>query len=605
MQPYQTDYELVVDEIIKQTTGKQRIDSDVEKDIFSDRRQDFLEETSLMQSMESYNADLQNLADSITMVEDVIKRMDQYITSGLDASVTGVNKVKITAGEGVAYGIIQSLAVDQEVTITFNDVTPVYYLQIDKNAVVVNKYEDVKMLTVGRIIVPYPGQTTEIQDDRPWAPYGEDTGYNGWIESAKDAFFGEDTTFDDSSREVIRDALSHIAAEIIFGTLTASESLKITNVHGTAVLTSRAMEFKNSEGEVVSRYGSDYARIGNIAIYPTYLASTNFEHKKSGFKIDSDGEAEFENVLIRGRLSTVVFEKNTVSSVGGSFLVSRSDVLAENMTSADNSVLTISGDEIFEVGDVLRIKDGIDDEWFVVTDASDAPTYVVARDRNAAYDADENPTWQTGTAVISYGQAGEGVIFMTASEEDSPYMDIMTHTGSPWNTIDTRVRLGNLAGINDAEYGALTGYGLYATNVFLKGSLYAPDIKTSVAGSRIELNSDGLFAYDALDNSIFNVLLTTVAGIGDTGDVVIGDILGNVYMKWDNSEGKLIVADIESPDYVANTTGYKLSATTGLEVNTGNIVGSVVLVNTIPVDRILNWNEEVGKIAFALDLMGI
>ncbi len=460
MQPYQTDYELVVDEILKRTTGEQRLNSDVEKDIISNRRQDFTEEISLMQRMESYNAQIKNLADNISNVENVLKEIDQYITSGLDISVTGDNKIKVTAGYGVAFGKIQTLTEDQEVTITFDDNTPVYYVQINEDAVVINKVNNTRMLTVGKIIVPYPGQTVAIQDNRPWAPYGEDTGYNGWIESAKDAFFGEDTVFDDASREIIRDALSQIAAEIIFGTLTASESLKITNVHGTAELTSRAMQFKNSDGEVVSYYGSDYARIGDIGIYPTYLASINYLEGVSGFKIDKDGRAEFEDAIIRGKLSTSVFEKNTTSSLGGNFTVTKSDILGSDMTALDSSVLEISGDESFNVGDILVMRNGFDFEWMRVTDNSIAPIYSVERDMAGSYASNANPEWKKGTGVISYGPAGQGLIYMTASDENAPYISILTHEGEPWSAINERARFGNLNGFldytNDA-YGIAIG----------------------------------------------------------------------------------------------------------------------------------------------------
>ena len=531
MQPYATDYELVVDEIVKRTTGRPRLDSDVEKDLISVRRQDFTEEVSLMQSMETSNAQIQNLSDDLTRVEEVIKRMDQYINSGLDASVTGVNKVKVTAGYGVAYGIIQTLSIDQEVTITFDDTTPVYYLQIDKNAVVVNKYEDIKMLTVGRIIVPYPGQTTEIQDDRPWAPYGEDTGYNGWIESAKDAFFGEDTTFDDASREVVRDALSQIAAEIIFGTLTASESLKITNVHGTAVLTSRAMEFKNSDGEVVSRYGSDYARIGDIAIYPTYLESTNFNSGVSGFRIDRDGFAEFEDVHIRGVIRSSVFEYNTISATAGQLLVSNSTTLSATMGQSDSAILH-TADIIFNENEIVRLKDGINDEWMRIVSVADAPAYVVERDLAQNYGPNANPAWEKATCVASYGvgdPADErtGFIVLDSISAYSPFIDIAERNSIVYNDFTTKVRVGRLDGIPGCS-----GWGLYSDNVFLTGVINA------IGGSLTDLTISGLLT------------------IGADGA-------------------------IQSSDYVVDTSGFRLDSVAGLEVNDGDIKGTTIVADTI------------------------
>lgn len=322
MKTYQSDYELIVDEILKQTSGRQRLNSDVQKNVISTRRQDFSEEISLMQELMIYNAQLRNIADNIASVKEVIQYMDQYITSGLDVTVVDSNTVKVSAGYGVAYGRIQSLAYDQEVAITFDDDTPVFYLQVKDGTVLVNKYDDGTILTVGKIIVPYPGKTTAVQDDKPTEPYGTAAGYNGWVESAKDAYFGEDTTFDDASREKIRDALSEIAGEVIFGTIRASESLTITNVHGTVQLTSQAMEFRDANKQVLAHYGGDYARIGGIALYSTYIQSTNYVSGQSGFHINSSGHVEFGDAVIRGgiyatygRIGGIEITAHTVESL--------------------------------------------------------------------------------------------------------------------------------------------------------------------------------------------------------------------------------------------------------------------------------------------------
>jgi len=202
------------------------------------------------------------------------------------------------------------------------------------------------------------------------------------------------------------------------------------------------------------------------------------------------------------------------------------------------ALLTIKGDTTFAIGDILRIKIGIEDEWMRVLDNSNAPTYEVERDLAGSYASNDNPTWGRGSTIVNYGQSGAGGLFMTSSEDYSPYLDILTHSGSPWSTISTKVRLGNLEGISDSLYGTLSGYGLYSDNVYLRGKLYAPDIKTAISGSRIELNSNGLIGYDGSNNEIFGMLLDSISGIGDVGDFIIGDINGD-HLIWDSSEGEL------------------------------------------------------------------
>ena len=97
--------------------------------------------------------------------------------------------------------------------------------------------------------------------------------------------------------------------------------------------------------------------------------------------------------------------------------------------------------------------------------------------------------------------------------------------------MSTKVRLGNLAGITDGDYGTLSGFGLYSDNVFLKGKLFAPDIRTAVSGARIEMDADRMIAYDDSENEIFKILLSG----SDVGDVIIGDYGSTKGVKWDKS----------------------------------------------------------------------
>ena len=167
----------------------------------------------------------------------------------------------------------------------------------------------------------------------------------------------------------------------------------------------------------------------------------------SGWQIDAT-QAEFQNIVARGKITTSAFEIGAISTIGGNVLISHdTDVLNADMTALDASTMTIDGDVTFAVGDHLRIKDGTDDEWLTVSAAGSAPTYSVTRDRDSAYAVNTNPVWTTGTAVVNYGQNLDGGIFMTASESNAPYISVYTIDATPWNSgITTRMRMGNLNG---------------------------------------------------------------------------------------------------------------------------------------------------------------
>lgn len=222
--------------------------------------------------------------------------------------------------------------------------------------------------------------------------------------------------------------------------------------------------------------------IGGWTIGSTTLASANLTFNSSSSSIESGNYVsgvngagfhidpnllEVGNIAARGVFRSAVFQKDTVSTVGGNLLVIDGDVLDADMTALDSATVTISGATTFAVLDILRIKDGVNDEWLRVTDISGAPTYVVERDKAGDYAADSNPAWTTGATVVNYGAAGRGGVYMTASDANAPHLSIFDHAGAPWTTTTTRARLGNLNGY--LGYTTDTyGIGIGDTNSYLK-----------------------------------------------------------------------------------------------------------------------------------------
>jgi len=221
---------------------------------------------------------------------------------------------------------------------------------------------------------------------------------------------------------------------------------------------------------------------------------------------------EVGNARIRGTIRTAVFQKDVISSVGGSFAVIDSDVLAVDMTALDASTLTIDGDTTFAVGDFLRIKDGTDDEWLEVTNIGSAPTYTVTRDKDGDYAADTNPAWKMGATVVNYKQSGDGLIYMTASDTNAPYLEVQTHAGSPWSALTPRLRLGNLNGFLDYS-SDLYGIGIGESTQYLK---YDPTNGLRIAGqlevSTFKTAGEDITAGEALiigDGSTYETTQTT------------------------------------------------------------------------------------------------
>jgi len=270
--------------------------------------------------------------------------------------------------------------------------------------------------------------------------------------------------------------------------------------------------------------------VGNPAGVHLQIDGTNKRIRTSDFASGAMGTgwqvgtdiAEFQNIRARGRFYASVFEKGAVSAVGGSLAILDSDTLAADMTMLDSSCLTISGQTTFQPDDTLRIKTGNDDEWFKVISVVAGNTYCVCRDMASLYEVDCNPLWTKGAAVISYGQAGEGGILLTSQEVCSPYISIFTHTGCAWETLEQKVRIGNLGGVSSSFFGALSGYGFWSENGYFEGRIVSSSAKfvdPACDENYSCLDSGALKFHDKLGDVPY--VKRICAGVGSAGQVVV------------------------------------------------------------------------------------
>ena len=220
--------------------------------------------------------------------------------------------------------------------------------------------------------------------------------------------------------------------------------------------------------------------IGGNVLSSTSISSSTFVSGPLGlgWRVLSTGSAEFQDVTIRGVIRTSVFEKDTISAVNGMVMVSKADVLSASMTALDSSTLTISGETTFVNNEVIRIKDGTDDEWMLVTDASGAPTYVVTRDLAGNYSSNSNPAWAKGTAVVSMGVGTgtkTGFVLLDSSSSNSPFIDVYGRNSNTYSDYTLHGRFGWLKGIVDATVGLNNTdvWGLYTDNAYIKGTIVA------------------------------------------------------------------------------------------------------------------------------------
>ena len=225
--------------------------------------------------------------------------------------------------------------------------------------------------------------------------------------------------FDTASAEIIRLGEISDAADDLYG-------IKIFNGSGTGSANTIAMfgqqgnkiggwEITDSQIRTIptAGFGGTYGEneTGLVIHSDGKLESSNFVSNLKGWRIDTigNGSAEFENMRIRGTLSTTVFEKETVNVVGGQLMVSNATtiqplkdtdgvILAGSSSYAANAVtFSVANTSGFTEGEILKIKS--------VNDAGFSVEYVYISG-SKRYSEDASITGNTGS-IDPDGLAGE------------------------------------------------------------------------------------------------------------------------------------------------------------------------------------------------------
>ena len=316
-----------------------------------------------------------------------------------------------------------------------------------------------------------------------------------------------------------------LADEITAGTLTITDELTSSPIIKVTKSSIDRVKIGNFESTTYGIVGYDDSSnkvfelsdsqnmIGGLSITDNTIETTDYVAGPlgKGWSIGPD-EAVFQNIEARGKIKSVVFEKDSISSIGGNLLINKSDTLSSDMTASDTSTLTISGDVEFEVNEIIRIKSGDNDEWLRITSIASKPTYSVARDLAGSYGPGSNPIWKEGSVVISYSVVDGGFINLgIASDDTSPVLQIFKRDSTTYNDYGEYIRIGNLNGFLDyvtdkfgigigtdqsyLKYDPTNGLRLKGTIEAIQitgGEIIGSTFKTSTGGKRIVIDSTGI-----------------------------------------------------------------------------------------------------------------
>jgi hypothetical protein len=229
-----------------------------------------------------------------------------------------------------------------------------------------------------------------------------------------------------------------------------------------------------------------------------------------GWALNGDGSASFNNVLVRGTIQSSVFEYDQISAQAGSMMIMNATVLDQDFTVSslvESVVINLKGSNtllygLFKINDILSIQ-VIDennlrkDYWFKVTDEKSidgsGDIKVVPIAINSLEELPTDGIFTAGLMVINWkqGATSTGIRMVGASVgENAPFIDVFTASQNVDETYSIgvlpKVRMGLLDGIADPDFTDINGdpilikgWGLYAENVFLKGSIVAENCRIS------------------------------------------------------------------------------------------------------------------------------
>lgn len=205
------------------------------------------------------------------------------------------------------------------------------------------------------------------------------------------------------------------------------------------------------------------------------LQSDNYEANVRGWKLDSTGWAELQDVVIRGRIEASIFAETTISAVSGQMVVSVGDILITDLE-ATATTIQVSTNTL-KIDDIIQFKASSTlVEWMRIETGSIPVTggfqYGVERDLEGVGPS----TLAAGTACVRKGNATDLRLAqpLASGEADGAFgalqpggsgsassggwivldgeassFSVITRQGPVWNQFQTTVKIGNLQGVLD------------------------------------------------------------------------------------------------------------------------------------------------------------
>lgn len=405
--------------------------------------------------------------------------------------------VIIAAGKGTVQGHVYELDEAMTLPITFDSSTGVYYVVLYQNTIMLEKTADPRMLTLAKIVVPSPGVTNKIRDDR------NDGTLDAYIVQYQEyrLYGNANGKFEEETRDLLKDNIGDILAETIVGTITLSENLKITNVTGSLDMDSQSIKIKNSSGQVLAKFNRDGvffnrddgvelakfsttgARIGNIVIKPNALESANFISGLQGFQIKDSGDTEFNNITVRGTIHA------RLGSIGG-FTITSTKLYGGTIQTGENVAAGQTGVVMDSQG--LRGFNSILGQTFNLPTNGDAPTFASGIIRSTIFEINTSAVLRTGSTVGDGTSASAGILINNTGIYGCGANQTFANANLK-ALVDGTIRVSGTIFSTAGEIGSVTITSTSLSGGLIEGSLIrGATIETSSTAPRVRIDSTGI-----------------------------------------------------------------------------------------------------------------
>ena len=278
------------------------------------------------------------------------------------------------------------------------------------------------------------------------------------------------------------------------------------------------------------------------------LGSTNFVSGFSGegwrlTSNDIEGEdfsnLEIDNLTVRRSMRIYELIINKIRATNGSLWVS--DALEIDLSTTSGLYIYTAVDDLmpFDVNDILRtqvwdnVNNTLDFIEARVTEIGDSASFEGRQFARVSYYSGNTRVFREGDTTVRIGNttntSRQNAMYLTSSDNNNPYMDILAGVDSNNFSNKTKVRLGNLEGLTFND-NPLEGFGLYGENVNLSGSLVSTTGAYQILDDGSGFLGNGSIEWDADGNASFDGNITSQSGnIGgfDINSVSINSTYGS------------------------------------------------------------------------------